>query len=232
MVNPDHLEILDDLRQILKLSHVQFERKVMWRQDYQNLLKQYLSSSVSLRQRSQQELKTSVDMNEVIEEAPPFIEDQQRAVFKPKLTILNQSQPKSNVIQEIFTEKIELSSQLLETQTSSNSQSITERLQEVEKLIALLDRTFQSLKQEFKNSTQPEVGEPTTEKLEDTDQWETLVKEFICDQETIIADSYEELTDPGEWEKLREDLKSDQKTIVCEQFEEPHPTRAVPDPWS
>lgn len=220
MVNPDQEQVLKYLKQMLQLSHVKFERKVMWRQDYQNLLKQYLSTLASKRQLSRSELDTSVAPNAV----PPLPEDQQRKVLKTKMTVLNQSQPKSSVIQQILSEKLEKSSQLPKAQSVSNSQNITERLQEVEKLISLLNQSFQSLKQEF-DSSQLDVSEPTTENLEDAHQWETLVKEFISDQETMIADSYEELTDPGEWETLRKDLKPEQKTIGSE-------PRSVSDPWS
>ncbi|GFE70541.1 hypothetical protein [Chroococcus sp. FPU101] len=221
MVNPDQIQVLNYLKQMLKLSHVKFERKVMWRQDYQNLLTQYFSTLAFKRQLSLPELETSIDMNEV----PSFIEDQQRAILKTKMTVLNQSQPKSSVIQQMLSEKLEKTSQLSKAQSRSDSQNITVRLQEVEKLISLLDQTFQSLKQEFESSSQLDVNEPTTENLEDAHHWETLVKEFISDQETMVADSYEELTDPGEWEKLREDLKPEQNTIVNEQ-------RSLLDPWS
>lgn len=194
MVHPEQVQILTHLQKILKLDSVRFERQVIQEQDYQQL-KQYLPMP------QEQSLETLVD-----------------------LQYFSHSSEKQNVIQEIFSEKIEQS-----LERSPLPEGITERFQKVENLIGLLAQEFQLLKQEFQTRPQPGASESVIEELEDSRHWETLVQEFVSHSDTIVTDSYEELTDPGDWKKLKEDLEPQQKKIAEQSS---RPMRSVPDPWS
>jgi type IV pilus assembly protein PilB len=127
-------------------------------------------------------------------------------------------------------------------------EKIAARLQELEKLLALLGYEFELLKQELQmpdrpfRSTPPSVPpQPVYEELKDARNWETLVRELAPDRATSIGEGYEELTDPGDWEKLREELEPDKETIVSdldgadelsEWTGKPRATDGISDPWS
>ncbi|PSF39349.1 hypothetical protein C7H19_00745 [Aphanothece hegewaldii CCALA 016] len=232
MVNPDRHEILEDLRQILKINDVKFERKVIRQQDYNRLLKQYLPHLSPLRQFKEQELETVVEMTEDFAVIPSVLEEQIQVVEKTRPILEQGKQNLNQVIEETL-------SPVKEIPSLTNEQKITDRLRNFEKLLSLTCQEFELLKQEFSTFLTP-ASEAITEELQDVQSWKTLVKDFVSGAETIISEPYEELTDPGDWEKLRDQLHPAQETIIfdiCEDEPVNHPVKSslissVPDPWS
>lgn len=206
MVNPDHAGILDDLRQFLKISDVQFECKVIRKQDYHKLLKQYLPSIPSVSPLKKQDLETLVEMTQVSAEIQSSAELQKPALEK-----------KSTLNQARIAERLQEVEKLL-----------TLTCQEFD----LLKQEFHTSSAPVLEFAQSDSSHTVTKELQDARHWETLVKELVSDKETIISDDYEELADPGDWEKLREELKPESDDQTVSYSVKPNFTRSVPDPWS
>lgn len=205
MVNPDHAEILEDLRQFLKVSNVQFERKVMRKQDYHQLLKEYLPSIPSVSPLKEQDLETLVEMTQVLGEIQPSVE-YSKPPLENKLT-LNQAK---------IAERLQEVEKLLTLACQA---------------FDLLKKEFHTSSAPVFKFAQSDSSHTVTKELQDARHWDTLVKELVSDKENIISEDYEELNDPGDWEKLREELKTESSDRLVTYSVKPSITRSVPDPW-
>jgi type IV pilus assembly protein PilB len=120
---------------------------------------------------------------------------------------------------------------------------VTQRLQEVERLLEVLTREFLQLKQELVSQSEvdlktvkAESAPYSYEELVEPDDLDSLKREIDPSKSTIASVSmYEELTDPGDWDALRKELDIDKETIISappdEESSKTQINSPMDDPW-
>jgi hypothetical protein len=155
MVNPDHAEILDDLRQFLKINDVQFERKVMRKQDYHQLLNQYLLSIPSV-EHSKPALEKKLTLNQA------KIAERLQEVEK-LLTLVCQE---FDLLKKEFHTSF---APVFEFAQSDSSHTVTKELQDAQH--------WETLVKELVSDKEAIISDDY-EELTDPGDWEKLRKEF------------------------------------------------------
>ncbi len=126
-----------------------------------------------------------------------------------------------------------------------SNNDLTERLAQIETLLAALTREVQQLKQDLQSSpvvlteTPAPAASPIYEELKPAPDWKTFQRDFDPAKETIadVSSLYEELTDPGEWDDLKRELEVDKATIAAdfsfgEEQDDFNPFKSIADPWA
>ncbi len=111
MVNPNNKESLDDLKRILRMRDLQFDRRVISLQDYNQLMEKYrvrkLSTATQTRTLKDQDLETLVDVTDIFEDnhAPSSRRDEP----DEDLNLINQSNqsPVVTLVNNILVSAIE-----------------------------------------------------------------------------------------------------------------------------